>query len=124
MICSPVLCLLRKGNTGLSDIKDKNPLKTMAKKNIEVKGKMLSYSIVIYKEGSEYVALAPEFDVACQAGSVEEAKELLKEAVELYISHPKARMLTVDFVAVATDIIGSDSIGMNSHAAKRELACQ
>jgi predicted RNase H-like HicB family nuclease len=44
-----------------------------------------SYTAIIEKEGSAYVALCPELDVASQGHSVEEATANLKEAVELFL---------------------------------------
>jgi predicted RNase H-like HicB family nuclease len=40
-----------------------------------------SYTAIIEKEGSGYVALCPELDVASQGNSVEEATANLKEIV-------------------------------------------
>ena len=39
---------------------------------------------IIHKEDNEYVSLCPELDIASQGSSIEEAKENLKEAVELF----------------------------------------
>jgi len=39
---------------------------------------------VIEKEGDGYVALCPEVDVASQGDSIEQARENLREAVELF----------------------------------------
>jgi predicted RNase H-like HicB family nuclease len=39
---------------------------------------------VIEREGDGYVALCPELDVASQGDTVENARENLKEAVELF----------------------------------------
>ena len=47
--------------------------------------KTLELSAVVRKEGRLYVALCPEFDVASQGKSVEEALGNLKEALELYL---------------------------------------
>ena len=47
--------------------------------------KTLELSAVVRKEGRLYVALCPEFDVASQGKSFEEALENLKEALELYL---------------------------------------
>jgi predicted RNase H-like HicB family nuclease len=44
-----------------------------------------SYTAILEKEGSIYVALCPELDVASQGGTVEEAAANLKEAVELFL---------------------------------------
>ena len=44
-------------------------------------------SIIIEQEGDWYVALCPELDVASQGKSVEEARNNLKEALELYLKH-------------------------------------
>lgn len=40
---------------------------------------------VIEREGSGYVALCPELDVASQGDTVEQARANLKEAVELFL---------------------------------------
>jgi len=45
----------------------------------------LELSAVVRREGRLYVALCPEFDVASQGKSVEEALANLKEALELYL---------------------------------------
>ncbi len=47
--------------------------------------KTLELSAVVRKEGGLYVALCPEFDVASQGKSVEDALANLKEALELYL---------------------------------------
>ena len=39
---------------------------------------------IIEKEGDGYVALCPEVDVASQGDTVDEARENLKEALELF----------------------------------------
>lgn len=39
---------------------------------------------IIEKEGTGYVALCPELDVASQGDTVSEAKENLQEALELF----------------------------------------
>ena len=39
---------------------------------------------IIEKEGDMYVALCPEFDIASQGSTVSEARNNLKEAVELF----------------------------------------
>jgi predicted RNase H-like HicB family nuclease len=43
------------------------------------------FTAVIEKEGNGYVALCPEFDVASQGDSIEEAHANLKEALELFL---------------------------------------
>lgn len=43
------------------------------------------YTAVLQKEGDLYVALCPEFDVASQGATVEEATANLREAVELFL---------------------------------------
>ena len=40
---------------------------------------------LIEREGSAYVALCPELDVASQGDTVEQARDNLKEAVELFL---------------------------------------
>jgi predicted RNase H-like HicB family nuclease len=39
---------------------------------------------IIEKEGSGYVSLCPELDIASQGDTVEQARENLKEALELF----------------------------------------
>ncbi len=41
-------------------------------------------TVIIEREGSGYVSLCPELDIASQGDSVEEARANLKEAVELF----------------------------------------
>ncbi|MGD0999613.1 MAG: type II toxin-antitoxin system HicB family antitoxin [Candidatus Brocadiia bacterium] len=39
---------------------------------------------IMEREGDGYVALCPELDVASQGGTIEEARENLREALELF----------------------------------------
>jgi predicted RNase H-like HicB family nuclease len=39
---------------------------------------------IIERENDGYVSLCPELDIASQGGSIEEARENLREAVELF----------------------------------------
>ncbi len=39
---------------------------------------------IIEREDDGYVALCPELDIASQGGSIEEARDNLREAVELF----------------------------------------
>jgi predicted RNase H-like HicB family nuclease len=41
-------------------------------------------TIVIHKEDDFYVSICPELDIASQGSNIEEAKDNLKEAVELF----------------------------------------
>lgn len=43
------------------------------------------YTAIIEREDDMYLALCPELDVASQGVSIEEAKENLKEAIELFL---------------------------------------
>jgi predicted RNase H-like HicB family nuclease len=43
-----------------------------------------TFTILIQKEDDGYVALCPELDIASQGASIPEARENLKEAVELF----------------------------------------
>ena len=42
------------------------------------------FTAVIEREDDSYVALCPELDIASQGNSVEEARQNLKEAIELF----------------------------------------
>ena len=44
-----------------------------------------SYMAIVEKEGTGYVALCPELDVASQGDTVESATANLKETVELFL---------------------------------------
>jgi len=43
-----------------------------------------SLTAIIEKEGNGYVSICPELDIASQGDTIEEAKESLREAVELF----------------------------------------
>ena len=45
----------------------------------------LQLTAVIQREDDAYVALCPEFDIASQGDTVEEARENVIEAVELFL---------------------------------------
>lgn len=44
-----------------------------------------SFTVIIEKEDSMYVALCTELDIASQGSTIPEAKENLKEAIELFL---------------------------------------
>ena len=46
--------------------------------------KLQQFTAIIEKEENQYVGLCPEFDIASQGGSVEEARANLVEALELF----------------------------------------
>ena len=43
----------------------------------------MKLTAIIEREGDGYVSLCPELDIASQGGSVEEARDNLREALEL-----------------------------------------
>ncbi len=45
----------------------------------------MNLTAIIEREGDGYVALCPELDIASQGGSVGEARDNLREAVELFL---------------------------------------
>jgi predicted RNase H-like HicB family nuclease len=45
---------------------------------------LLKLTAIIEREGDGYVSLCPELDIASQGGSVEEARDNLREALELF----------------------------------------
>jgi predicted RNase H-like HicB family nuclease len=49
-----------------------------------LKGKKMHLTAIIEREGDGYVALCPELDIASQGNSVSEARENLREALELF----------------------------------------
>jgi len=44
-----------------------------------------TFTAAIHREGDGYVALCPELDVASQGDTVEQARDNLREAVELFL---------------------------------------
>ena len=44
-----------------------------------------TFTALLQREGDGYVALCPELDVASQGDTVEQARENLREAVELFL---------------------------------------
>jgi predicted RNase H-like HicB family nuclease len=44
-----------------------------------------NFTAIIKKEDNMYVSLCPELDISSQGKSVEEARENLKEAIELFL---------------------------------------
>lgn len=66
---------------------------------------------IIEREGSGYVALCPELDIASQGGSIEEARRNLQEALELFFetadpSEIKKRMHDEVFVTRLEVVVG------------------
>jgi predicted RNase H-like HicB family nuclease len=45
----------------------------------------IEYDIIIFKEDETYVAYCPELDVSSCGNNVEQAKEMLKTAVRLFL---------------------------------------
>ena len=52
---------------------------------------MRHMSVLIEREGDGYVSLCPELDIASQGDTVEEAKENLREALELFFETASQR---------------------------------
>lgn len=48
-------------------------------------------TVIIEREGDGYVALCPELDIASQGSTVAEARENLKEALELFFETASAK---------------------------------
>lgn len=57
----------------------------MTKAVVKSFAKEFKLSAVITKEDDEFVSWCPELDIASQGATVEEALDMLKEAVELYL---------------------------------------
>ncbi len=53
-----------------------------------------NFIAIIQREDEAYVALCPEFDIASQGDSVEQAKSNLKEAIELFFEHASKDEIT------------------------------
>jgi len=57
------------------------------KQEIFVMQKYKQFTAIIEREGNGYVSLCPELDIASQGNSVEEARNNLAEALELFFEH-------------------------------------
>jgi predicted RNase H-like HicB family nuclease len=42
------------------------------------------FTVIIEREGNGYVSLCPDIDIASQGDTIEEARENLREAIELF----------------------------------------
>jgi predicted RNase H-like HicB family nuclease len=51
----------------------------------------MHFTALIQREADWYVALCPELDVASQGRTVEEARAMLEEAVQLFLAEADAR---------------------------------
>jgi predicted RNase H-like HicB family nuclease len=49
--------------------------------------KYKQFTAIIEREGNGYVSLCPELDIASQGDSVEEARNNLTEALEMFFEH-------------------------------------
>jgi len=60
---------------------------------------------IIKKVGNYYVALCLELNVSSQGESIEEAKRMLQEACEEYVSYMKEKNLVGDIRSVPLEIL-------------------
>lgn len=70
-----------------------------------------NFTAIIEKEGEMYVSLCPELDIASQGNTVEQARENLKEAIELFLesaspSEVQERLHTEFFVTQLEVTVG------------------
>ena len=54
------------------------------------------FSAVIEHEGNWYVALCPELDIASQGHTIEEAKQNLHEAVQLFLETADPKEISIN----------------------------
>ena len=71
----------------------------------------MKLTAVIEREGNGYVSLCPELDIASQGDSVEQARDNLKEAIELFFEcaspeEIKKRIYEEVFVTQVEVIVG------------------
>lgn len=62
----------------------------------------IQLTAIIEREGDGYVALCPELDIASQGNNVSEARDNLKEALELFLRWLRIRKSSVDYVERCT----------------------
>jgi predicted RNase H-like HicB family nuclease len=54
-------------------------------KNIMKMPTLQQFTAIIEREGNGYVSLCPELDIASQGDTIEQARDNLKEAIELFL---------------------------------------
>ena len=70
----------------------------------------MHFDVVITKEGKKYVSWCPQLDVASDGKTVEEARENLKEAVELYLEDEYAKVTkTIGSITLTSIEVNSDA---------------
>jgi predicted RNase H-like HicB family nuclease len=69
----------------LNKLKDVNTNKDLGELVFFKGGFSMKLTAVIEREGNGYVTLCPELDIASQGDSVEQARDNLKEAIELFL---------------------------------------
>ena len=52
----------------------------------------MHFDVIITKEDKKYSSWCPQIDIASSGDSIEEAKNNLKEAIELYLEDPDAKI--------------------------------
>ena len=62
-----------------------------------------TFTAVVWKEGSWYIAQCREFEVASQGKTKEEAMENLSEAIEVHLSPPVATILP-EVVSIVAEV--------------------
>lgn len=64
----------------------------------------MHFDVVITKEGKKYSSWCPQLDIASAGSTIEEAKENLKEAIELYLEDPDAKVSAIDSSVTLTSV--------------------
>lgn len=70
----------------------------------------ISFSSLIFKEGGTYVAYCPQLDVSSCGTSVDHARRMLKEAVQLFVEEAE-RMGTLEQILIEAGYNSSDQDG-------------
>jgi predicted RNase H-like HicB family nuclease len=71
-----------KANMVCQQMSFSNDIKTMNFKKVPIMQKQIT--AFIEREGNGYVALCPELDIASQGDTIEDARNNLREAIELF----------------------------------------
>ncbi|MDO9226497.1 MAG: type II toxin-antitoxin system HicB family antitoxin [Pseudomonadota bacterium] len=59
----------------------------------------MNFTAVIEREGDGYVSLCPELDIASQGDNVAEARDNLREAIELFLECADASEINQRYLA-------------------------
>lgn len=84
--------------------------------------KRITFTGIIRQENGKFTSLCPEFDVASFGHTIEEAKNKLQEAVELYLESAQGLGILSEILEEAGFVISDDIFAVNEYISTPMLA--